>query len=185
VVAVVPWTQVQNVFVDLFHEDKISGKRQEGSVQFGPTDSAPKPFRVDFTDPKDQRVGFEVTIVFADGRVIQVPRSYTLDRRIFVKGDMAGHRVIRMVPSAVDFVSAGLREVRVESRYADTAAKLSFAGGGSFVRADDSATFEFDYVDPRKQQYEYRTTQAYLNGLSKQTDWQPGSSDDLVVPIVP
>jgi hypothetical protein len=184
VVAAVLWTQVQSVFVDLFHEDKTSGGRQEGSVQFGPTDPTPKSFRVDFTDPKDQRVGFEVTIVFANGRVIQVPRSYTLDRRIIVRGDMVGHRVVRMVPPAIDFAGAGLREVRVESRYTDPVAGLSFAGGGSFARADDIATFEFDYVDPGKQQYEYRTTQAYLNGLAKQTDWQPGSSDDLVVPIV-
>jgi len=184
VVAAVPWTQVQNVFVDLFHEDKTSGGRQEGSVQFGPTDPTPKSFRVDFTDPKDQRVGFEATIVFANGRVVQVPRSYTLDRRIIVRGDMVGHRVVRMVPSTIDFAGVGLREVRVESRYTDPAAGLSFAGGGSFARADDIATFEFDYVDPGKQQYEYRTTQAYLNGLAKQTDWQPGSSDDLVVPIV-
>jgi hypothetical protein len=97
---------------------------------------------------------------------------------------MVGHRVVRMVPPAIDFAGAGLREVRVESRYTDPVAGLSFAGGGSFARADDIATFEFDYVDPGKQQYEYRTTQAYLNGLAKQTDWQPGSSDDLVVPIV-
>jgi hypothetical protein len=184
VVAAVPWTQVQNVFVDLFHEDKTSGGRQEGSIQFAPTDPTPKSFRVDFTDPKDQRVGFEVTIVFANGRVVQVPRSYTLDRRIIVRGDMVGHRVVRMVPSMIDFAGVGLREVRIESRYTDPAAGLSFAGGGSFARADDIATFEFDYVDPGKQQYEYRTTQAYLNGLAKQTDWQPGSSDDLVVPIV-
>jgi hypothetical protein len=184
VVTAVSWTQVQNVFVDLFHEDKTSDVRQEGSVQFGPTDPTPKSFRVDFTDPRDQRVGFEVTIVFANGRVVQVPRSYTLDRRIIVRADMAGHRVVRMFPTSIDFVTAGLKEVRVESRYADAAAGLSFAGGGSFVRADDSATFEFDYVDPGKQQYEYRTTQSYLNGLAKQTDWQSGTGDDLVVSIV-
>jgi hypothetical protein len=183
VVAAVPWTQVQNVFVDLSHEDKGSGARQEGSVQFAATDQAPKSFRIDFTDPKDQRVGFEATIIFTNGRVVQVPRSHTLDRRIIVRGDMAGHRVVRMTPSQIDFAGAGLREVRVESRYVDQAAGISFAGGGSFARPDDVATFEFDYVDPGKQGFEYRTVQAYLNGLSKETEWQAATADDVIVPI--
>ena len=184
VVAAVAWAQVQNVFIDLLHVDATSGSRQEGSLQFSATDPAPKSFRIDFTDPNDQRVGYRVTIVFANGRVIEVPRSYTVDRRIIVRGDMAGHRVVRTTLPEVDFAGLGLREVRAEYRYTDAAAGLGFAGGGSFARAGDVATFEFDYVDAGKQQYEYRTTQMYSNGMSKQTDWQPATADDLVVQIV-
>ena len=88
-----------------------------------------------------------------------------------------------MTPSQIDFAGAGLREVRVESRYVDQAAGISFAGGGSFARPDDVATFEFDYVDPGKQGFEYRTVQAYLNGLSKETEWQAATADDVIVPI--
>ena len=98
VAAAVPWDKVQNVFVDLSYEDPANGISQQGSVTFSKTDPAPKSFTVELRDPNKRRVAYEITILFNDGRMAQIPRSYTLDNRVFVRSDMHGHKIVSIRP---------------------------------------------------------------------------------------
>jgi hypothetical protein len=121
--------------------------------------------------------------MYADGRLVEIPRSFTLERRIIVRADMRGHKIVTIRPQPVNFAATKIKKLTVETRYADGEAGLSFANVANFASADDQNSFEFDYVDPAKSRYEYRTNLLFTNGLTKATDWQETDKDDLVVPI--
>ena len=96
---------------------------------------------------------------------------------------MNGHRIIQLQPADGDFAAAGIKQITVQTRYADAASGLNFASNCVFASAKDRGAFEFDYVDPQKTNYEFATTTLFTNGLSKNTDWQPSGADELVVPL--
>jgi hypothetical protein len=183
VVVSVPWSQVQDVFVDLSYEDPQNDVLQEASVHFSQTDSNPKSFSVELRNPNLRRVAYSVTIMYADGRMVQIPRSITLERRIFVVANMRGHKIVAIRSQPVNFSQKKIKALTVETRYQDIEAGLSYANAATFTSADDQASFEFDYVDPTKSRYEYRTNLVFTNGLSKATDWQQTDKDDLIVPV--
>lgn len=183
VVPNVPWTQVQDLFVDLLYEDKENNIFQQESLHFAPADSAAKAFTVELRNPALRRVSYNVSIIFSDGRLVEIPRSFTQQRRIIVNANMQGHRIVAIQPQAVDFKAKKIRELKVETRYRDDEAGLSFADAFTFASADDRATFEFDYVDAAKPAYEFRTNVVFTNGMSKATEWEKSDKDDLIVPI--
>jgi len=183
VVPNVPWTQVQDLFVDLQYEDKENNILQQDSLHFAPADAAAKAFTVELRNPALRRVSYNVSIIFTDGRLVEIPRSFTQQRRIIVNANMRGHRIVAIQPQAVDFKATKVRELKVETRYRDDEAGLSFADAFTFTSADDRASFEFDYVDAAKPAYEYRTNLVFTNGMSKAGDWQKSDKDDLIVPI--
>lgn len=183
VVPNVPWTQVQDLFVDLLYEDNENDIFQQDSLHFGQTDAAAKAFTVELRNSTLRRVSYNVTILFSDGRLIEIPRSFTQQRRIIVNANMRGHRIVSIQPQPVDFKAIKIRELKVETRYRDDEAGLSFADAFTFTSADDRASFEFDYVDVAKAAYEYRTNLVFTNGMSKAGEWQKTDKDDLIVPV--
>src|SRR3989441_1277350 len=183
VVAAVPWDKVQNVFVDLFYDDPANNISQQSSVTFSKTDPAPKSFTVELRDPNQRRVAYEITILFADGRMTQIPRSYTLDARIFVRSDMRGHKIVSIRPEAADFAALKIKQVIVNAKYEDLGNGLSFGNQSIFTRPENSGSFEFDYVDPNQAKYSYQASVQFINGMSRDTDWQTTDAADLVVPV--
>lgn len=169
VVANVDWNQVDQVFVDLRYEDKANDISEETSFNFS-QGSTPQKFVVDVQDPELKQVFFKVTFLFKDGRMIEVPESVTMERRIVVRPDMKGRRIVEVRPPA-DFAARHLRRTTAEIRYEDFAAGLSF--NDSFVFEDAAARgyFEFDYVDEARDRYETRSTFVFENGLEQGTDW--------------
>jgi hypothetical protein len=182
VVAAVQWNKVSQVFVDLFYDDPKSGFSKQDSLAFSPTDPNPKSFSVDLRNADMRLVAFEASFLFANGDLLQVPRSYTMDRRIIVRSDMKGHRIVTMrPPKDLDFAAANLKQVTVETSYVDSKNGLSFSDLATFVSASDQAVFEFDYVDPGQSRYQFRVTEQFTNGLSKEADWQSTDRDELTI----
>ena len=183
VVPNIPWAQVQDIFVDLSYEDRENNVSQQESLHFSQTDAAAKSFGVELRNPTLRRVSYSVSIIFSDGRMVEIPRSSTQQRRIIVNANMRGHKIVTIRPERADFKGMKIKELRVEARYRDDEAGLSFEDAHTFVSADDQTSFEFDYVDAAKARYEYQTTLVFTNGMSKVTEWQKTDKDDLVIPV--
>jgi hypothetical protein len=183
VVAAVSWDKVQNVFVDLFYDDAANGVSQQGSVTFSKTDPLPKSFAVELRDPNQRRVAYEVTVLFADGKMVQIPRSYTLDARIFVRSDMHGHKIISIRPQDVNFADLKVKQIVVNTKYEDLGNGLSVNNQSVFTKSTDSATFEFDFVDPNQSRYSYQSSVQFTNGMSRDTDWQMTDAPDLTISV--
>jgi hypothetical protein len=183
VVPNVRWTEVSRAFVDVSYEDPENDVSVQQSFEFAENDAAPKTFTVDLANPDRRVVGFEATVMKKDNTLVQVPKSFTLERRIFIYTDMKGHKIIMIRPEAVDFAAKNVKQMTVEALYEDTGAGLSFADTFTFKSSGDRASFEFDYVDDQKGTYQYRVTSLYTNGLSKTTDWQKANVAELVVPV--
>jgi hypothetical protein len=179
VVANVDWEQVDQVFVDLRYEDAANDISEEASMSFS-LGATPQRFTVDVEDPELKQVFFRATFLFKDGRMVEVPESVTLERRIIVRPDMRGRRVVEVRPPA-DFALRHLRRATTEIRYEDFLAGLTF--NDSFVFEDASARgfFEFDYVDEARDGYETRTTFVFDNGMEQGTDWTPSEGPVLQV----
>jgi hypothetical protein len=169
VVPNVDWNQVDQVFVDLRYEDKANDVFEENSFAFS-LGSTPQKFVVDVVEPELKQVFFKTTFLFKDGRMVEVPESVTLERRIIVRPDMKGRRIIEVRPPA-DFVARQLKRATAEIRYEDFVAGLSFTDSFVFEDASARGFFEFDYVDATRDRYEARATFLFESGLSLATDW--------------
>ena len=117
------------------------------------------------------------------GSAGESPPSFTLQPRIIVRPDMRGHKIVTIRAPQVNFATQKIKAMTVETRYVDGEAGLSFNNVANFASANDQASFEFDYVDPAKSHYEYRTNLLFTNGLAKATDWQQTDKDDLTISI--
>jgi hypothetical protein len=169
VVANVDWNQVDQAFVDLRYEDKAHDILEEASFNFS-AGSTPQKFTVDVQDPELKQVFFKVTFLFKDGRMVEVPESVTMERRIIVRPDMKGRRIVEVRPPA-DFAARHLKRTTAEVRYEDFAAGLSFNDSFVFEDAASRGYFEFDYVDESRDRYESRSSFVFENGLEQGTDW--------------
>jgi hypothetical protein len=183
VVSSLDWNLVERAFIDLIYDDSKNDVYAEQSFEFSKDDSASKSLKVDLVNPDYRKVAYQVTLLFKGGRMLEVPPSVTNDRRIILRTDMHGHRIVTVQPKKVDFANKRLHEMQVELRYEDEDAGLSFSDLLNFESSNDSSTFEFDYADDQKSTYEYRVTYRYLNGLSRSTDWTSASSEVLLVPV--
>jgi hypothetical protein len=184
IVPVFNWEEVERAFVDVLYEDLESGIRAEGSFEFDAENKATRQFVVNLGNPDQRLVSYQVTVVFRDGRLVEIPRSYTLDRRILVRSDMRGHRIVEIRPQDVDFASRQVEELKVDTLYEDQAAALSFADAFTFRSPTDRAHFEYDFVDENKAQFSYRLSSKFNNGLSKTTDWTASEDEEeLVLPV--
>ena len=169
VVANVDWNQVDLAFVDLRYEDKANGVFAETSFNFN-QGSTPQQFNVDVVDPELRQVSYKCTFIFRDGRMIETPESVTMERRIVVRPDMKGRRIIEIQPPA-DFSGRKLKRVAIDIRYEDFMAGLSFNDNFVFEEAAARGYFEFDYINEARDRYEFRSTFVYQNGLVQNTDW--------------
>jgi hypothetical protein len=177
------WTEVDRAFVDVTYEDPEHDVLREESFEFNQAHAESRSFVVDLRDPDRRLVAYRVTVMFKDGRLVEIPRSVTLERRIIVRADMKGHRIVLVRPEAGDFTARGLAQVSAELRYEDREAGLSYADLFRFKSEHDRAHFEFDYVDDERANYERRITYLLTNGLVRSTDWEPADADELVLPV--
>jgi hypothetical protein len=179
------WTAVDRVFVDLSYQNGPSPDDEiDQSFEFNAKDSASKTFTVNPKDPTMKLCAYEVTVLLKNGTTVKVPRSYTAERRLIVRADMRGHRVIAVAPAQTPFDGAHVQSIEVTLRYVDDANGLSYNDHFTFKSPSDHATFEFDYVDAAKNKYDYKVTTHYTNGMSRDSgDWASESSDTLALPV--
>jgi hypothetical protein len=83
----------------------------------------------------------------------------------------------------VNFDDLKIKQVIVNLKYEDIGNGLSYNSQSTFTKAGDSASFEFDYIDPNQSKYSYQSTVQFTNGMSRDTDWQSSDAPDLVVQI--
>ena len=115
--------------------------------------------------------------------MVQIPRSYTLDNRIFVRSDMHGHKIVTIRPQPVDFEALKIKQITANLKYEDLGNGLSYSNQSVFTKPGDSASFEFDYVDPNQSKYSYQSTVQFTNGMARDTDWQSTDAPDLVIQV--
>lgn len=183
VVSSLDWATVDRALVDLVYEDPTNDVYAEASYEFNPDDSASKNFVVDLVNQARRQIAYQVTLLFKNGRMLEVPRSLTNERRIILRSNMRGHRIITVRPRPVDFASKRLREMQVELRYEDMDEGLSFSELVILQSREEQGSFEFDYADDQKFAYEYRVTYWYSNGMSRSTDWSTSKANDLLIPV--
>jgi hypothetical protein len=179
IVPQVDWNATDRVFVDLKYEpDDV-----EASYEFNQKDSGSKTFVCHPKDPTQKLVAYDVTILTRAGAQIRVPRSYTADRRLIVRSDMRGHRVVGVTSDGKPFGGAHVVSIDVDLRYVDDAHGLLFADRFVFKQPNEHAAFEYDYVDEAKNRYDFKTTTHFDNGLASETDWASANDATLTVPV--
>jgi hypothetical protein len=177
IVPALAWSEVQAAFVDLRYEDPAHQVLVEDSIDFA-EGSAVQRFKVDLRNTELKTVYYTVSISFKDGRFITVPESMTNDRRIVLRADMKGRRVISVRPPQ-NFEQRRLRKVTVEVRFEDLLAGLSFANAYVFESSQGLGQFEYDIVDTQRRTYEFKTTVQFENGLIQESDWVASESPSL------
>lgn len=177
------WNEINRAFVDLSYEDKKNNISESQSFEFTEADDETKTFSVDLVNPDLRRVKYEVTVLYNDGRSAQIPPSYTLDRRIIVRSDMKGHKIVGVQPAVADFAKKKVKQMTVEIRYEDDSAGLSYADDFTFQSSNERGNFEYDYVDEKKASYEYRVLYRFTNNLSKTTNWTKANAEELIIPV--
>lgn len=183
VVPAVDWTTVDRVFVDLSYVDEAHGLREEASFEFNRDASQTQSFAVRLADPARREVSYRVTIMHTGGRIVEVPPSVTLERRITLRSDMKGHRVIRLRPEPVDFTAKKVRQVAADLRYVDAAHGLDIADQAIFTAPGDVATFEFDFVEGGPLAYQFQVVTTYTNNLTRTRPWTSATDAALNVPV--
>jgi len=183
IVSLFNWLLAERAFVDVSYSDKANAISESQSFEFNADDTATKSFTVDLRNPDLRLVSYKATVLFKDGRMFEVPQSFTRQDRVIIRSDMTGHKIVVVRPAADDFTKKKAKKITVELRYQDAPNGLSFNDAFDFDEKNLTglAYFEYDYAD--KPGYDYRTTVRFLNGMSKVTDWQKSSIDELMVPI--
>jgi hypothetical protein len=184
--AIVPnveWLKVQNIFVDVSYEDPENDVSESESFDFRETDSNAKQFTVELIDKSKQLVQFDVTMLFKDGSLVRIPPSFTTEKRVILRSDMKGHRIVTTQTDKTAFEKKNLREIKVDIRYEDALHGLSYADAFSFKSNADQKNFEYDYVDSNASGYEYKTSYIYNNGLSRTGEWIKEKSGVVTIPI--
>ncbi len=174
------WDDVEQLFVDLEYVDTANGVRQSAALTFTEEDKAAKQFVVDRVDREHNLVSFRVTTIFKGGMVSEVPRSFTTAPRILIRPDMRGHRIVA-VSAPADFASAKIERVEVELRYIDQANGIDVADRFIFDMPGATRPFEFDYVDPARDAFEWRAKYVFSNGMTQDINWTQADGDTLTV----
>lgn len=177
------WDEVDRAFVDVSYEDKPNRISEVDSFEFNKDAAATKTFSVDLRNPDLRLVAYQVTVLFKDGITYEVPRSFTLENRIFINKSMLGQRIVTVRPVAADFAKKKAKTMKVEMRYEDAANGLSFNEVFNFDEKTLNGLGYFEYKYSEKPHYEYRVIVRFQSGLSKTTNWQKVNLDELVVPI--
>jgi hypothetical protein len=182
VVPAVNWAEVSEVFVDLRYEGGGNDALVEDSLSFK-EGSAAQSFSADLRNPERKAVFYKVGISFKDGRFVEMPESMTNERRVVVRPDMKGRRIVEVRPPAA-FGPRRMRRATVALRFEDFAAGLNFADTFQFESADAKGEFEYDYVDELRKKFEYRADFVFENGLTQSTDWTASDATEIA-PALP
>ncbi|BAY99861.1 hypothetical protein NIES37_38440 [Tolypothrix tenuis PCC 7101] len=181
VIPLFSWSEIREVEVQLNYQDPSNNINENQVFLFSESDSENKIFSARMRNPELRLVTYYVTIFFADEKIWQLPRSVTLDKRIFLTQDMKAHQIVAISAEKVDFEANQIKEITVEISYEDAKAGLFNKSNYVFDSSGDRAYFEFDYLDARRQHYQYRTTYLFTNGIQGTTDWQIVDSDKLIL----
>ncbi len=175
-------TMFDRVFVDVAYSDPANEIEKRESFELNAGDSATKRFMVELADQSNRLVSFRVTMLMTDGTVVEVPESTTNHDRLIVSPNMRGHRTVAISTDGSSFERARMRAIRVLTRYVRPEAGLHFEGDVNLTDASPASSFEFDFA-ANDEVYEYRVIHQFQNGLSRDSDWQRSSSDQIVVEL--
>ncbi|MGV8963286.1 MAG: hypothetical protein ACOH2V_07885 [Candidatus Saccharimonadaceae bacterium] len=184
-VPAVNWTDVKNIFVDVVYIDEENSVREQHSVSFSETDNNPKDISIQhFKNPEARIVSFKITFIYSDGRVWEVPTCQTLSDRVFITAAIRGHKIILIDPSGVAFKDNKIKEAKLQIRFEDEIAKLSFNDNFSFMSENDRPRyFEYDFVDPDNSVASYQLTLYFENGMKKMSNWKETKNDSLKLTV--
>jgi hypothetical protein len=183
VIPAVSWSLVSMVFVDLSYQDEANDIWETTSLSFDKDSNKPQNFVIDLVNPEQRLVSYIIKILLTDNRLIEVPPSETVGDKIFVRADMAGHRIIAVQPESVDFAARNVVRMEASLLYEDPEAGLHFADTFTFTSATDKANFEYDYSDIQKNAYVCKVKTVFTNGLSKESDLGNLERDHLILPV--
>lgn len=180
-VAAVNWTEISLIFVDVVYKDEKNSIREYHSVSFNEADSNPKDIAINqFKNPEARIVSYKITFIYSDGRVLEVPTCQTLAERVIITSAMRGHKIMLIDPSGIDFLDKKIKEAKLQIRFEDETAKLSFNDNFSFVSAADRPRyFEYDFVDPDHSEASYQLELHFENGMKKVGNWIKSKNDLL------
>lgn len=175
------WSEVRNVYVELFYQDPINNIDERKVFSFNESDSADKTFSANLRNPNQRLVNYNVIIFFHDETMAEISQSMTLEKRIFLTPDMQAHQIIKISAERVDFLANQIKEITVEIRYKDTQSDLTTNSTFVFDASDDFAYFEFDYLNAHHKRYQYRVTYLFVNGFRGTTEWQEIDAEQLLL----
>jgi hypothetical protein len=169
-VPAVSWDVVAMIFADLSYRNEDTGEVSEASFVFENTDEGKKiqRFTVGLTDPDKRLVSYKVKYLLSDNSLVELPDSMTLQKEIFLRLDMKGHRVVTVQPKDVDFATKKIDRIQVNLSYADPANGLNFASRFTFKSKADKSFFEYDYVTTSD--YSVQTTTVFSDGFQVNHD---------------
>jgi hypothetical protein len=176
VIPQVNWSEVDRMLVDLSYQDPARGVRYDQALEFSTEAKATQTFSVDLQDPLQRRVGWQATILYTDGRSVNVGPSVTTETRLIIRPDLPRHRVVQV--SADLARDRTLREVlaTVSPVGSDTVlAELTFTAGSP------PQEFGFDHASDTDTGFRYRLTYRYQNGLTKTKDWTETRATELAI----
>ena len=173
-------TQLDRVFVDVHYTDDANGVDKRESFELSAQDPATKRFTVELLDPTLRQVTFRVTMLLADGTVVDVPESTTQLDRIIVTPRMRGHRTVT-IRAAGSIDAAEVTGIRVMTDYERPDAGLRFAGEVTLNATNPEGTFEYDFAADDTE-YRYRIVHQFANGLTRDSGWVSATDSVLLVP---
>lgn len=175
-------TQIDRVFVDVWYDDEANGVHKRESFELSAADAATKRFTVELVDPARRRVGFRVSILRADGVLIEIPESTTEQERIIVTPQMRGHRTVEVTADGVDLAGAGIRQAVVETLYERPTLGLRMADSVTLTRERPRDAVEYDFADGDPA-LSYRVIHTLDNGLTRETPWNTTTGDVIVARV--
>jgi hypothetical protein len=180
-VPAVSWDVVSMIFADLSYRNEDTGEVTDASFVFDSSDQGKtiKRFTVGLTDPDKRLVSYKVKYLLKDDSLVELPDSMTLQKEIFLRLDMKGHRVVTVQPANVDFAAKKVDRIQVKLSYDDPANGLNFASTFTFKSKADKGFFEYDYVN--KNDYTVQTTTIFSDGF--QVNHDPVSINQDVVNV--
>lgn len=175
------WEDLEQIFVDLEYVDAANDVHESAALTFTAEDKAPKQFVIDRKDVTRKLVSFRVTTIFKGGMVTEVPQSFTNAPRILIRPEMQGHRIVSIAPP--DMARAKLDRIEVELRYIDETNGIKVEDRAVFDGAGPPRMFEFDYVDPAREAFEWRAKYVFENGMTQESQWAEADGDTLTVTV--
>jgi hypothetical protein len=181
----VDWRLVAMVFVEMRYVDLFNSVDEEATLSFfdTPEDRVPKTFAVNLVDGEQRLVRWSATFVLKDNRTIAVPPSMTAGSTVVLRSDMAGHRVVTVLPPEVDFAAQGIARVEARLAYDDAESALHFEDEYTFTGPRDAGFFEYDYVAADQSGYSCQLRTVLANGLVQERDLGRLDADRLVLPV--
>jgi hypothetical protein len=181
----VDWRLVAMVFVELRYVDLFNSVDEEATLSFfdTPEDRVPKTFAVNLVDGEQRLVRWSATFVLKDNRTIAVPPSMTAGSTVVLRSDMAGHRVVTVLPPEVDFAAQGIARVEARLAYDDAESALHFEDEYRFTGPREAGFFEYDYVAADRSGYSCQLRTVLANGLVQERDLGRLDADRLVLPV--